>query len=194
MRSILFLLLLLSNLLYSQRNLKGIVLNAINEPISNASVFIQNKDSLIIKFTKTDFEGKFNLQNFDFRNVDLLRISHINYKQFSKKIEFLSDTLITIHLIKDSTVLNEVIINTKIPPVRIFGDTTKYNLPSFINGSEIKLEDVLKKLPGIVVDDNGKLSFNGKQIDKVLIEGQNFFSKDYTLITKTLSAELVANI
>ena len=67
-------------------------------------------------------------------------------------------------------------------------------MPSFINGSEIKLEDVLKKLPGIVVDDNGKLSFNGKQIDKVLIEGQNFFSKDYTLITKTLSAELVANI
>jgi hypothetical protein len=165
-----------------------------NEPISNASVFIQNKDSLIIKYTKTDFLGNFNIQMSDFRNEDFLRITHVAYKEFLNKIEFLSDTLLFIKLLKDSTVLNEVVVSTKIPPVRFYGDTTKYNLPSFINGSEVKLEDVLKKLPGIVVDDNGKLTLNGKQIDKVLVEGQNFFSKDYTLITKTLSADLIASI
>lgn len=54
MKFILLLLLLLSNLLYSQRSIKGIVSNAYNEPISNATVFIQNNDSIIIKFTKTD--------------------------------------------------------------------------------------------------------------------------------------------
>ncbi len=194
MKFIILLLLIFSNLLYSQRSIKGIVTNASKEPISNANVFIQNKDSVIIKFTKTDSEGKFNLLNFDLQNDLFLRVSYINYKQFSKKIELLIDTLNNIELIKDSNILNEVIVNTKIPPVRNFGDTTKYNLPSFINGSEIKLEDILKKLPGIVVDINGKLSFNGKQIDKVLIQGQDFFSKDYTLITKTLSAELISSI
>jgi len=194
MKSILLFLLLFSNLVYSQRSIKGIVLSINNEPISNASVFIQNKDSLIIKYTKTDFLGNFNIQMSDFRNEDFLRITHVAYKEFLNKIEFLSDTLLFIKLLKDSTVLNEVVVSTKIPPVRFFGDTTKYNLPSFINGSEVKLEDVLKKLPGIVVDDNGKLTLNGKQIDKVLVEGQNFFSKDYTLITKTLSADLIASI
>jgi hypothetical protein len=194
MKSILLFLLLFSNLVYSQRSIKGIVLSINNEPISNASVFIQNKDSLIIKYTKTDFLGNFNIQMSDFRNEDFLRITHIAYKEFLNKIEFLSDTLLFIKLLKDSALLNEVVVSTKIPPVRFFGDTTKYNLPSFINGSEVKLEDVLKKLPGIVVDDNGKLTLNGKQIDKVLVEGQNFFSKDYTLITKTLSADLIASI
>lgn len=194
MKFILFLSLLLPNLLYAQKSIKGIVTTSSNEPISNATVFIQNNNSLIIKFTKTDFEGKFVLQNFDLQSAALLRISHINFKQFSKKIELLPDTLILIQLIKDSAILNEVIVNTKIPPVRTLGDTTRYHLPSFINGSETRFEDILKKLPGIIVDDYGKLSFNGKPIDKVLIEGQDFFSKDYTLITKTLSAELIASI
>lgn len=194
MKLILILLLIFPSLLYSQRSIKGVVVSASNEPISNANVFIQNKDSVIKKFTKTSSEGRFDLKNFDLQNGDLLRVSHINYRPFSQKIDLLVDTFISIKLIKDSVFLNEVIVNTKIPPIRNIGDTTKYSLPSFINGSEIRLEDILKKLPGIVVDNNGKLSFNGKQIDKVLIEGQNFFSKDYTLITKTLSAELIGSI
>lgn len=194
MRFIFFFLLMFPSLLYSQISIKGIVFNASNEPISNANVFIQNKDSVINKFTKTDNDGKFSLKNVDLQTDIILRVSHINYRQFLKKIDLSVDTFIIIKLIKDSIILNEVIVNTKIPPVRNIGDTTKYNLPSFINGSEIRLEDILKKLPGIVVDNNGKLSFNGKQIDKVLIEGQNFFSKDYTLITKTLSAELIGSI
>ena len=72
MKSILLFLLLFSNLVYSQRSIKGIVLSINNEPISNASVFIQNKDSLIIKYTKTDFLGNFNIQMSDFRNEDFL--------------------------------------------------------------------------------------------------------------------------
>ncbi|MDO9155584.1 MAG: carboxypeptidase-like regulatory domain-containing protein, partial [Sediminibacterium sp.] len=183
MKLIIFLLFIFPSLLYSQRSIKGVVVNASNEAISNANVFIQNKDSVIKNFTKTSSEGRFDLKNFDLQNGDLLRVSHINYRPFSQKIDLLVDTFISIKLIKDSVFLNEVIVNTKIPPVRNIGDTTKYSLPSFINGSEIRLEDILKKLPGIVVDNNCKLSFNGKQIDKVLIEGQNFFSKDYTLIT-----------
>ena len=71
-------------------------------------------------------------------------------------------------------------------PVKIVGDTIVYNSDSFTSGKEKKLEDVLKKLPGIDIDDNGEVEVEGKKVQKILVEGKEFFDGDSKLATQNI--------
>ncbi len=89
--------------------------------------------------------------------------------------------------------INEVVVRAVVP-VRVEKDTTTYNVKAFADGSEKTVEDLLKKLPGVRVADDGKITFKGKQIDKVMLEGEDFFSKNYRLITKNLTADVLDKV
>ena len=79
-------------------------------------------------------------------------------------------------------------------PVTIKGDTIIYNADSFTNGSERKLEDVLKKLPGVEVNDAGEIEIEGKRVEKVMIDGKDFFDGDSKLATKNIPSNAVDKI
>lgn len=92
-------------------------------------------------------------------------------------------------------ILEEVIVRAKQNPIIIKNDTTTYKLSAFKDGTERKLEEILKKLPGIDVNSKtGEIRFKGKPIETVLVEGDDLFSSNYTLGTKNINADLVDEV
>src|SRR5690606_34076858 len=92
-----------------------------------------------------------------------------------------------------SNLLEEVMVTGKIPVV-IKGDTAEYDASSFAVEKNAKVEDLLKVLPGITVDANGKITAQGKTVEKVLVDGEEFFGDDPTLVTRNLRSDMVDKV
>ena len=95
--------------------------------------------------------------------------------------------------LKEGTQLKELEIVYEMP-VSISGDTIIYNADSFKNGTERKLEDDLKKLPGVEVNKDGEIEVEGKKVQKIMVEGKDFFDGDTKLATKNIPADALEKI
>jgi hypothetical protein len=175
--------------------IKGVVKDSAGGVLDNVTIYIKDNTGYTLSYTRSNFHGKFEF-NIMPKYDDSIWIcaSIIGYSQVCKKINTKLDTLIVIRLLKKTFTLNEVIVKKTIFPLTTSGDTTKYNIAKLTDGTEYKLEDILKKLPGIRVDENGSIAFKGKKINKILLEGEDFFSKDYKILTKNLSASLIEKV
>ncbi len=90
--------------------------------------------------------------------------------------------------------LREVIVKATAPPIRASRDTVSYKVSAFTNGSEKVVEDVLRKLPGVQVGEDGSLSYKGKKVTKVLVEGDEFFGTNYKLISRNMPAGVLESV
>ncbi|MFY0632057.1 MAG: hypothetical protein JXR05_16985 [Flavobacteriaceae bacterium] len=103
--------------------------------------------------------------------------------------------VVNFELEADINQLDEIIIKAEKKPFLIKKDTVKYNVKSYLNGSEKKIQDVIKKLPGINVNENtGEIKYKGKSIETVLLEGDNLFGYNYSLGTKNINVDMVEQI
>ncbi|MFT4032751.1 MAG: hypothetical protein QM669_10055 [Siphonobacter sp.] len=152
-------------------------------------------DSVLVSYATTNPFGQFQL-SFQRDTLPLLLfVNSLGYEAQYKSIT-LSDTLRE-HLFRLDPLpieLKQVEVKAHPLPIRKQGDTTSYWVQRFGDGSEKVIEDLLKKLPGIEVNEDGSISFKGKAIDKILIEGEEFFSKNYRLISKNLSANVLERV
>ena len=150
------LLSLLSFASFSQtRNLTGQVLDSLNQPISYANVVAVNQTTQKIgAFAITNGEGRFKLALVPGSEY-LLRISFVGYKQFERVItDWSADESIQVILTNDETMLDQIEVVSELP-VTMQGDTLTYKTDAFTTGTERKLKDVLEKLPGFEIDDDG---------------------------------------
>lgn len=167
-------------------------------PIEKASVLaVRFKDSLLLGFARTDVTGNFHLNSFPPDSFTLI----IEYKGYDEKSYFIfgnnSNNEINIPSIKlsaKSKDLEEIVIFSNKSAIFYRGDTLVYAADSFKVNENAVVEDLLKKLPGIKVDDNGKISSQGKDISKVLVDGDEFFGSDPTIATKNLGAKGVESV
>jgi hypothetical protein len=90
--------------------------------------------------------------------------------------------------------LKEIIVQDKRDAIRIKGDTTEYFVDSFLVNKNANVEDLLKRLPGIQVDKNGKITAHGQEVKKVLVDGEEFFGNDPTIATQNLRADNVETV
>lgn len=161
--------------------------------VSDATVVayrVTEKDSIITSYTQTNLDGFFEL-NLE-SATQLLRISRLGIKETFVFSDILQNPLV-IQVPTSEVSLQEVIVQAE-RPLRIRSDTTIYKIDKFKEGNERNIEDVLKKLPGVEVSDNGTITFNGKAISKILIEGDDFFSKDYQILSKNIRPEIIDEI
>lgn len=169
--------------------IEGSINSIIGAKIVAASLKLQmgNKDSTLISFTTSNKVGEYKI-NFN-KTADTLFLiaQHLGYEK--QVFAFLPDSSINykhdFNLREKVTMLNEVIVR-QANPIKVSKDTTTYKVGNFIDGTEKNVEDVLKKLPGIKVAENGEVTFKGKKIDKITIEGDDFFSNNYKLISKNM--------
>ncbi|MDB5112774.1 MAG: outer rane beta-barrel protein, partial [Mucilaginibacter sp.] len=91
-------------------------------------------------------------------------------------------------------ILQEVMIKGQVTAIKIKGDTTEFNAKAYVIQPNDKVEDLLKQLPGIQVDKDGKITANGQAVNKVLVDGEEFFGDDPTLVTKNLRADMVDKV
>jgi hypothetical protein len=165
-----------------------------NKPVKNAVIaLLTQKDSILYQFTRTDGEGKFAIKNVKAGNY-VIMTTHPYYADVVVDIEVNQDTEIPlIHLTSKAKLLQEVIVKTG-SPLRIKGDTTIYTADSFKVSANANVEELLKKLPGIQVDKDGKIKAMGETVQKVLVDGEEFFGDDPGMAVKNLRADAVKEV
>ena len=170
--------------------ISGTVSNAVKQPLQGVSVTVRSNDSSrILAFAITGRDGSFRIgplaasvQGF------VLEFRHVGYS--SKKVLINKTELqefLRIELAEKPTELKEIVIKRELP-VMVRSDTVVFNANSYRDPDVRKVEDLLKKMQGFSVDATGKLSFNGKPVEKVLIDGDDLAADGYRMITKNLSA------
>lgn len=181
---------------FSQKtNLSGVLTDGSEKnPIYNSVVaLLTPKDSILYKFTRSDKEGKFNLKNVIAGNY-ILMTAHSQYADYVDAItvEEGEKKMGTIALMSKINALREVIIKTG--SIRIKGDTTSYRASDFKVDANANVEELLKKLPGIQVDKNGTIKAMGETVEKVLVDGEEFFGDDPGMAVKNLRADAVKEV
>jgi len=175
---------------------EGTVKDTLGNPLEMANVIAFKKGTKFLQsYSITDSKGNYRLtleqgQEYTFK------VSYLGYdtQNIDISIENGSSTLIKNIVLKESTEsLSEVELTYEMP-VHIKGDTIVYNTDSFVSGKEKKLEDVLKKLPGIDIDDNGEVEVEGKKVEKVLVEGKEFFDGDSKIATQNIPANAIDKV
>ncbi len=167
-------------------------------PVNNAmAMAVRMKDSLLLGFTRTDSEGKFTLKGFEIDTFSLI-IDHPNfdektYYMFGNK-DNLEINIPSVIMPNKSQEIEEVVIYAYKDPIYYKGDTLVYVADSFKVDENAVVEDLLKKLPGISVDKDGKITSQGQEIGKVLVDGDEFFGSDPTIATKNLGADGVETV
>ena len=186
---------LISTVAFAQNKpLIGQVLDSLDRPIAYANVVAINQSTQKIGgFGITNEEGRFKITLAPGSEY-LLRVSFVGYKQFERLIsDWDSEVQMQIVLEQSDTELGLVEVVSEMP-VTMKGDTLTYKTDAFTTGTERKLEDVLEKLPGFQIDDNGDVKVQGKKVDKVLVDGKTFFDGDTKLATKNLPANAVDRV
>lgn len=192
------LLLLMQAFAQSPQNITGKVVDtSTHQGMKNAAVLLlAAKDSIMNQFARTDKDGAFSLKNVDTGNYVLL----VTYPEFADYVEKLHITnespakIGAITLVEKAHLLEDVIVRQQIAAIRFKGDTTEFNADSFRTQPNANVEDLLKQLPGIQVDKDGKITAQGKTVEKVLVDGEEFFGDDPTLVTKNLRADMVDKV
>ncbi len=169
-----------------------------NVKLHNTSIMVLNaKDSTLRKFTRAAEDGTFSINNLG-KGKFILVASYPKYADYTE--DFVLDSAHTSHnfgrlsLILKSKLLEGVIVKGTRAAIKIKGDTTEFNASSFTVQPNAKVEDLLKQLPGIQVDKNGKITAQGQAVPKVLVDGEEFFGDDPTLVTKNLRADMVDKV
>lgn len=196
-----FLLLFISLNTFAQSLAKingKVVSNLLNTPLIKANVLVLNqKDSTIIKFDWTRLDGGFQLDKLPNGSFILL-VTFPNYADYVEHFKLDPVQPIknfnNITLISKVQLLNEVVIKGQQAMMKINGDTIEFNAKAFKIEPYDKVEDMIKQIPGMQVDRNGKITAYGQKVEKVLLDGEEFFGDDPTLITKNIRADMVDKI
>src|SRR5215831_11170557 len=184
---------------YAQNSsIKGTVIDTSEKKILGNSVIalLKKSDSTLLRYTRSDKSGNFTIAGLT-PGTYVLMITYPSYADYMDSFD-LKDHLETdlgkISMTLKSQLLQEVIISRKLGAIRIKGDTIEYKADSFYLKAGSTVEDLLKKLPGIQVDKDGKITAQGETVQKVLVDGEKFFSDDPTIATRGLTADVVDKV
>ncbi|MEH1007271.1 TonB-dependent receptor [Winogradskyella sp. ECml5-4] len=189
--ALLFTLVVMSS--FAQIKMQGIVKDSIGAPLELANIIAINKDTNTLEsYAITNASGKYVI-SLSKNGRYSIQVSYIGLKSVDETIETKE-----VDITKDFTMLTDNMLDavelTYEMPVTIKGDTLIYNADSFKSGTERKLEDVLKKLPGVEITAEGKIEVEGKEVTKLMVNGKDFFDGDSKLATKNIPSNAVDKI
>lgn len=188
------LILIATNHVYGQHTLSGKIIDkSDNKPLTNASIVLLDQDSIMRYFTRADEDGKFLFNKLADSTYTLI-VSYPKFELISRKVKLDNQTsLPPIALSSQANLIEEVVIQQRLP-IRIKGDTLEYDAGSFETEKNAKLEDLLRRLPGLSVSGDGKITANGKSVSKVLIDGEEFFGYDPKIAIRNIRADAVDKV
>lgn len=186
----------MSQNIYSQSKYFGYVKDFDNHFPINANIFLKSSNTNnILFFGITDDKGYYELTT-NKPGKYILTFSSLNYISQSIDIDILNDTQIiekNINLIIKPYDLQNVTIKSE-RPIIIKKDTIIYNTKYFLQGNELVVEDLLRKIPGLSIDESGIIKIGNQEIEKVMIDGDDFFEKGYKLLTKNMPVNPIDKI
>ncbi|GAB6394187.1 MAG: outer membrane beta-barrel protein (TonB-dependent) [Bacteroidales bacterium] len=178
---------------------KGVVLEeGTKEPVEQATIRLLNvKDSTLINGMVSGRKGVFSIKNIS-PGTYLLSVTFVGYAPLYQPLQITGRTnpvnVGELLLSDESIELGEAVVVGKAPEVVVRNDTIEYNADSYKVTEGSVLEDLLKKMPGVEVASDGKITVNGKEIKKVMVDGKEFFSDDPKVASKNLPAEMIEKL
>ena len=179
-------------------NIKGQVVDTAEKiQLFNASVnLLTARDSVLIKTIRTNKDGRFEFL-IEKEGKYLLMISYPQYADYLDKVDVVRGAtidLMKIYLNTKAHLLQEVIVKNTVSAIRVKGDTTEYKADSFHVTPNADVQELLKKMPGIQVNAKGEITTQGERVNKVLVDGEEFFSDDPAVVTKNLRADAIDKV
>ena len=196
---LMLLMILFSPMAFAQQsgvNVTGSVVEQGNDtPIEQATVRLLNvKDSAMVRGVVSARNGSFTLKNVK-KGSYLLHITFIGYDPLYQPLQITGKknpvNVGKLELSDGAIELGEAVVIGKAPEVTVRNDTVEYNADSYKVTEGSVLEDLLKKMPGVEVDSEGKITVNGKEVKKVMVDGKEFFSDDPKVASKNLPAKMI---
>ena len=185
----------LSNL-HSQINISGSITDSLQKPIAGASITLhKGNSSLIVAYAISNTKGWFTIQYNKANTTDTFfvkanamgyKVKMLQLQSFTQQFNFVLNT--------SSVQLPNITIKNPKPFLKYKADTLSYNVDSFTQKQDRTIGDVLRKMPGIDVDGNGKISYNGKAISNFYIDGDNLLDDKYNIATNSIAADMVKDV
>ncbi|MGC6421979.1 MAG: carboxypeptidase regulatory-like domain-containing protein [Flavobacteriaceae bacterium] len=191
-RSILFIAFFHLFVVQSQQiTFSGVVRDSLKNPLNAASlVAINQETNALDAYTITGDDGFFSL-NLQKQKKYKIQVSALGLQTQNELLFTAESDIEKDYTLRADIVLDEVVVKM---PVVIRGDTLIYDADSFKNGSERKLEDIIDKLPGVEINDNGQIEVEGKVVNKLMVNGKDFFEGDTKIATKNIPSSTVDKI
>jgi len=176
-------------------SVNGIVADSSGAPLPGATVvMMQRADSVLTAFGISEKDGSFSIPKTA-KGDYILQITYVGYQTYSRDISLTQDIhLGQIRLEVQSTALQEVVVKGEHIPIAIRNDTIEYNAAAFQVEPNAPVEALLRKLPGVEVDRQGNIKAQGEDVNKVLVDGKEFFGDDPKIATKNLPADAVDKV
>ncbi len=198
MKKIVYILCVLFSLnAFSQEiNVSGSIKDSIGTPLESANVVAINSiTKKLASYSVVNNKGRYQLSLEKNANYTL-KVSFLGYKTISETLEITEQSIgfeKNFTLYEDNSQLDEVLLTYEMP-ITVKGDTIVYNADSFKNGTEKKLGDVLKKLPGVEINDDGEIEVEGKRVQKLMVEGKDFFDGDSKLAVENIPSNAIEKV
>lgn len=192
--SILFLLTGFFSVSAQQVQLNGVIQDSLQKPLQNTNVIATptGKNDASTEFSISDQKGRYKL-SLEQEQTYKLEINQLGYAKILDSIVLSEDKTKNFTLYKSTESLDEVVIESEMAVV-VNGDTTTYRTDQFKTGEERKLREVLEKLPGVEVDRDGNVKVNGKKVNKLMVDGKDFFGGDTKLGVNNIPADAVDEV
>lgn len=191
-------LLFLPLCLFSQTSIKGFVRDSLQNPISSVNIqLIEKETNVLLDFKSTNENGFFDLSTKKSLSMSfIIKATSLGFKPSFTEIKIQNNIapMSDIILHKDIIEMKTVEIKADFREVIDRNDTVSYNLKKLLNGSEQKLKDIINKLPGLSIDQQGKVNYQGKKIDDFLIEGDEYYGTQHQLGIEHITAEMINDI
>ncbi|MFY8187403.1 MAG: carboxypeptidase regulatory-like domain-containing protein [Flavobacterium sp.] len=182
------------NLFAQNIRFEGIVRDSIGNPLEMANVMAINLSSNTMDgYGITNDKGKFQFglkANTNYK----IKVSFIGFQPLEKEIQTTTEDYQSVFTLKEGGMMLDGVEIVQEMPVSISGDTIIYNADSFKTGTEQKLEDILKKLPGVVVNADGEVEVEGRKVTQLLVEGKKFFEGDTKIGSKNIPSDAVDKV
>ena len=180
-----------STLIFGQIKFEGEVSDSLKIPLQSASVVaIDNETNGLESYGLTDEKGKFKI-NLKENKAYKIQVSSIGLITINEILKTNEEDIVKNYTLRADIILDEVVVKM---PIVVRGDTLIYNADSFKNGSERKLEDIIDKLPGVEINDSGQIEVEGKVVNKLMVNGKDFFDGDTKIGTKNIPSNAVDKI
>jgi len=179
-------------------SIKGEVVDSLALPLPSATIMLLNlADSSLVNFTASDAKGLFEMKNVSGGNYQL-KVTFVGFASFSKKISTPINSSVldlgTLRLQPITKELDEIVILGEKSPVTVKRDTIEFNAGSFKVKANANVEDLLKRMPGIDVESDGTVKAQGEQVQRVTVDGREFFGRDPKLATRNLPADAIDKV
>lgn len=178
--------------------IKGILKDTLNNnPLPYASVtLLRASDSVLETYTRAKDDGSFQLGT-DSPGKYIILVTFPGFANYVDEIRIKDKAVTDIGLIPMLTraqVMKEVVFTKERAAIKIKGDTVEYVADSFKTKDNATVEELLKKLPGLEVDRNGQITAQGEQVQKIMVDGEEFFADDPAMVTKSLQAKIIDKV